>query len=119
MFYLKQITELKKLIKNGKINRDDIVSFDRCNNGIISDIYIDDTDKGEKKATVFKLLQEMMIADSATGFVTLQDWALLNGLNESWARRKCASGYIKSAFKMGKQWLIDPTEENQDNRFKK
>ncbi|MDY5730183.1 MAG: hypothetical protein SPL05_01430 [Eubacteriales bacterium] len=116
--YKKLIDKMSKDILEGRLLLNDEITFDRNENGKIIDYYFKNDSTGKETATVYKILQEMMKKNSLTGYVTVQDWALLNGLEESWARRKCASGYIKSAFKMGKQWLVDPMEENRDNRVK-
>jgi hypothetical protein len=42
----------------------------------------------------------------------------MNGLNPRYCRRKAARGGYKTAFKMGRDWVIDKNEKNVDLRVK-
>lgn len=50
--------------------------------------------------------------------ITLKDWAIKNGINPDTASQKARRGKLKSAERIGRQWFIDSSEPNTDNRIK-
>lgn len=50
--------------------------------------------------------------------IPLAEWAKNNGLDESYARQKARRGSLKTARKIGRDWFVNESEENTDNRKK-
>jgi len=51
--------------------------------------------------------------------ILLSEWARKNGISDVTARQKAQKGFLITAEKSGKFWLIDEDEPNVDNRLKK
>lgn len=50
--------------------------------------------------------------------ISLTEWAKREGISDSRAREKARNGLLKTAEKIGRNWLINEEEINLDNRFK-
>ncbi|MFM1602017.1 hypothetical protein ABGF26_02565 [Helcococcus ovis] len=50
--------------------------------------------------------------------ITLKEWAKREGITDATARQKAIRGSLKTAEKIGKQWFIEKSELNMDNRMK-
>ena len=50
--------------------------------------------------------------------ISLVEWAHRNGIDPSTARHKAIKGNLKTARKIGRNWLIDDTEKHTDLRKK-
>lgn len=53
------------------------------------------------------------------GKISLVEWAKREGITESRARQKARSGMLQTAEKIGRNWIIEESEKNTDNRRKK
>ena len=53
-----------------------------------------------------------------TNLIPLKEWAEVNGILSETARQKALRGGFKTATKIGRQWFIDKSEPNTDNRVK-
>jgi len=51
--------------------------------------------------------------------ILLSEWARKNGISDVTARQKAQKGFLETAEKSGKFWLIDEDEPNVDNRMRK
>lgn len=51
--------------------------------------------------------------------ISLKEWAARVGIDSSTARQKAGRGMLKTAVKIGRDWLIDEDEKNVDHRFKR
>lgn len=49
-------------------------------------------------------------------FITLKKWAEREGIHPATARRKAGNGMLATARKLGRDWFIDSSETNKDNR---
>lgn len=120
--YEELIQELSSDIMEGLFNLDDPVRYVRNEKGIIIDYYFKDdeiaSDEVFHETTVKKPLREMVRDNSPLGYITLQEWAFINGISDSRARHKAIAGRIP-AFKHGSIWYIDADAENVDHRYKK
>ena len=58
-------------------------------------------------------------AGDAADMIPLKEWARLNGISAATARQKAGRGGLKTARKVGRDWMIDRNEANPDNRTKK
>lgn len=65
--------------------------------------------EGEQMENVYALLP---------GDIPLAMWAEREGLTDSYVRSKARRGMIKTAHKVGRDWFINESEHNIDNRFK-
>ena len=50
--------------------------------------------------------------------IALTEWAKREGITESRARQKARAGMLETAEKIGRNWVIDESEVNMDNRVK-
>lgn len=50
--------------------------------------------------------------------ITLQEYARRIGRDPSTLRHKAAKGHLKTAVRIGRDWMIDPSEQYTDNRRK-
>lgn len=50
--------------------------------------------------------------------VSVTEYAKMHGKDVSCVRRKCISGKLKTARKIGNSWVIDSEEPYTDNRVK-
>lgn len=50
--------------------------------------------------------------------ISLIEWAKREGITESRARQKARAGMLETAEKIGRNWVIDESEVNMDNRVK-
>lgn len=51
--------------------------------------------------------------------ITLTEWARKNGISSDTARHKAMKGILKTARKVGRDWVINECESNIDGRRKK
>ena len=49
-------------------------------------------------------------------FISLTEWAKREGITARAARHKASSGLLETAQKIGRNWVIDDSEKNRDNR---
>lgn len=54
----------------------------------------------------------------ATVMIPLKEWANEHGMADSTARQRAARGAFKTARKVGRDWMIDRSEERIDHRYK-
>ena len=50
--------------------------------------------------------------------ISLTEWAAREGISDRAAREKASKGLLETARKIGRNWLIDESEINRDNRRK-
>lgn len=50
--------------------------------------------------------------------IPLKEWALMNGISPATARQKAGRGALRTAKKVGRDWMISRYEPNVDHRFK-
>lgn len=50
--------------------------------------------------------------------IPLKDWAIREGIDPATARQKALRGALKTAQKLGRDWVIEDTEKNIDHRKK-
>lgn len=51
-------------------------------------------------------------------YISLVEWAQMNGIDPSTARHKAIKGNFKTARKIGRNWVIDRNEKHIDLRYK-
>lgn len=54
----------------------------------------------------------------ADDLIPLKEWAVQNGLSPATARQKAGRGALKTARKVGRDWMISRYEQNVDHRYK-
>ena len=60
----------------------------------------------------------MFNANYGEEYITLKEWAEIQGISDITARAKARKGLLESAKKYGRQWFIKASEKNLDNRLK-
>lgn len=68
-----------------------------------------------KRMTISDNSQE----DSMQDMIPLKEWARINGISAATARQKAGRGGLKTARKVGRDWMISRLEVNPDNRTRK
>lgn len=56
--------------------------------------------------------------ENKTNFISIEEYAKINGKNHTTVRQKCVRGTFKTAIKIGRNWIIDKDEEYSDLRKK-
>ena len=63
-------------------------------------------------------LGQIPAVNPAEDLIPLKDWAEQNGLSPATARQKAGRGALKTARKVGRDWMISRYERNVDHRYK-
>lgn len=58
------------------------------------------------------------LQNGAENMIPLKDWAIANGISPATARQKAGRGALRTAHKVGRDWMISRFEPNIDHRSK-
>jgi hypothetical protein len=64
------------------------------------------------------IILDLFSEAGATVMIPLKEWADEHGMADSTARQRAARGAFKTARKVGRDWMIDRSEERIDHRYK-
>lgn len=56
--------------------------------------------------------------EDTSDLITLKEWAKRNGISPATARQKAGRGALKTARKIGRDWMISASEKNPDHRLR-
>lgn len=70
------------------------------------------------KPVVLDKQGQLPVPEDTSDLITLKEWAKRNGISPATARQKAGRGALKTARKVGRDWMISASEKNPDHRLR-